>query len=81
MAAIDFPNSPIIGQSFTVGEITWTWTGVVWKSIGTAVPGPTGPAGANGTNGTNGLDGADGANGLDGAPGEANFSSFLLMGA
>jgi hypothetical protein len=75
MAAIDFPNSPTIGQSFTVGEITWTWTGVVWKSIGTPVPGPTGPAG------TNGLDGADGANGLDGLPGEANFSSFLLMGA
>lgn len=60
MAAIDFPNSPTTGQSFTVGEITWTWTGIVWKSIGTPTPGPAGPAGPAGANGTNGVDGIDG---------------------
>ena len=43
MAAIDFPNSPTVGQLFTVGDITWEWTGTVWKGLGTV--GDTGPAG------------------------------------
>jgi hypothetical protein len=61
MAAIDFPNSPTTGQLFTVGDITWEWTGSVWQGLGPA--GDTGPAGT------------------DGVDGEANFNSFLLMGA
>ena len=60
MTAIDFPNSPTVGQEFTVGDITWEWTGTVWQGLGTAIAGPEGPAGADG---------------------EANFNSFLLMGA
>jgi hypothetical protein len=32
MAAIDFPNSPTVGQTFTVGEASWRWNGTVWKS-------------------------------------------------
>jgi hypothetical protein len=61
MTAIDFPSSPTPGQLFTVGDITWEWTGTVWKGLGTK--GDTGPAGPAG------------------ADGEANFNSFLLMGA
>ena len=46
MAAIDFPNSPTTGQLFTVGDITWEWTGSVWQGLGTAGDaGPAGPAG------------------------------------
>jgi hypothetical protein len=60
MPAIDFPNSPTVGQLFIVGDVTWEWTGAVWQGIGTVTAGPTGPAGVNG---------------------EANFNSFLLMGA
>jgi hypothetical protein len=66
MTAIDFPNSPTIGQLFTVGDITWEWTGTTWIGQGTPVPGPAG---------------ADGAAGVAGPAGEANFNSFLLMGA
>jgi hypothetical protein len=33
MAAIDFPNSPTVGQLFTVGNTTWEWTGTVWKGL------------------------------------------------
>ena len=72
MAAIDFPNSPATGDTFTVGDITWEWTGTAWQGIGTAVPGPAGADGA---------DGADGAPGPTGPAGEANFNSFMLMGA
>lgn len=30
MAAIDFPNSPTVGQTFTVGIRTWQWSGTAW---------------------------------------------------
>jgi hypothetical protein len=33
MAAIDFPNSPTVGQEFTVGDRTWTWTGSTWDAV------------------------------------------------
>lgn len=37
--AIDFPNSPTIGQSFTVGNRTWIWDGTAWElSIASAIP-------------------------------------------
>jgi hypothetical protein len=69
MAAIDFPDSPAIDDTFTVGSITWKWNGATWESQGISVPGPAGE------------DGEPGPAGADGADGEANFSSFLLMGA
>ena len=52
MTAIDFPDSPTPGQLFTVGDITWEWTGTVWQGAGTPTPGPPG---TNGTNGTSGV--------------------------
>jgi hypothetical protein len=57
MTAINFPDTPEVGDTFTVGLITWVWNGTVWKGTAIPVPGPAGP------------------------PGEANFSSFLMMGA
>lgn len=30
MAAIDFPNSPTLLQTFTSGGRTWTWDGTAW---------------------------------------------------
>lgn len=37
--AIDFPNSPTIGDSFTVGNRTWIWDGTAWElSIVSAIP-------------------------------------------
>lgn len=31
MPAIDFPNSPTLGQTFTAGNRTWTWDGTAWN--------------------------------------------------
>jgi microcystin-dependent protein len=31
--AIDFPNSPTIGDTFTVGSTSWVWTGTVWNVV------------------------------------------------
>jgi len=30
---INFPDSPTIGQQFTVGDQTWEWTGTVWETV------------------------------------------------
>ena len=32
MAAIDFPNSPTVGDIFTAGNSSYRWTGVAWVS-------------------------------------------------
>jgi hypothetical protein len=69
MTAIDFPNDPDIDDTFTVGDITWKWNGETWRSQGTAIPG------------ADGADGAPGPAGPAGADGEANFNTFMMMGA
>jgi hypothetical protein len=45
MTAINFPDTPTNGQTFTVGLITWVWNGTVWK--GTSSPGVDGVDGEN----------------------------------
>jgi hypothetical protein len=67
MAAIDFPNSPEVNDQFTAGSTIWTWTGSVWRTVGTeAVVGPTGPTGAIGPTGPTGATGATGPTGSEG---------------
>lgn len=54
--AIDFPNSPSAGDSFTANSKTWTFTGGKWvlnvSTVG--VVGPTGPTGVTGATGSAG---------------------------
>lgn len=33
MTAVDFPNSPQVNDTFTVGERTWKWTGTTWDAV------------------------------------------------
>lgn len=30
MPAIDFPNSPTVGETFSASGKTWTWNGSIW---------------------------------------------------
>ena len=30
---IDFPNSPTLNDTFTVGDRTWTWDGTRWEAV------------------------------------------------
>jgi len=31
--AIDFPDSPTTGDTFTVGNRTWKWDGTTWELV------------------------------------------------
>jgi hypothetical protein len=33
--AIDFPNTPSVGQTFTVGDRTWSYDGTKWNTVST----------------------------------------------
>ncbi len=37
MAALDFPSSPTVGQTYTANGRTWQWDGVSWNSFNTIV--------------------------------------------
>lgn len=74
MAAIDFPNTPVLNEIFTSGGTSWTWNGSVWQVVrstagATGPTGPVGPTGATGPQGSQGTAGATGATGPAGATG------------
>ena len=70
MAAIDFPNSPAIGDTHTVGGTTWEWDGTVWLVLASAASvGPTGPKGDTGETGAQGPTGPQGVQGPQGEQG------------
>jgi hypothetical protein len=67
---IDFPNSPTLNQTFTVGDQTWYWDGSVWRIRGAqGVTGPTGSVGPTGPIGPQGLQGVTGPTGSTGPTG------------
>jgi hypothetical protein len=92
MAALDFPASPSIGQTYTASGTTWTWDGSSWDGVTTAATGAqgvqgiqgfgsTGSQGPSGSNGAQGISGAQGAQGVDaplGIPQNAQASNYIL---
>jgi hypothetical protein len=44
MAAIDFPDNPVLDEVFTSGSRSWKWTGSVWQTV-TTQKGSQGDAG------------------------------------
>lgn len=34
--AIDFPNTPTVGETYTVGSKTWQWNGEKWVMLTSA---------------------------------------------
>ena len=79
MAAIDFPNSPVLNSTFTTAGSTWTWNGSTWdlvrQSTGAQGPvGATGPTGPTGSTGPTGVSGVTGATGVTGPNGPATVT-------
>jgi hypothetical protein len=54
MTAIDFPNSPSVNDTHTVGNRVWKWNGTVWEVVRSTVPYATGATGAAGPTGATG---------------------------
>jgi hypothetical protein len=61
MTAIDFPNSPSVNDTHTVGNRIWKWNGTVWEVVRSTVPYATGATGPTGNTGPTGLTGATGS--------------------
>jgi hypothetical protein len=37
--ALDFPDAPTVGATYTAGGISWTWDGTKWAATGAGTPG------------------------------------------
>ena len=76
MAAIDFPPSPTLNQTYTNGIQTYSWNGTAWRLVRTSAVGPTGPTGAPGLDstaiGATGPTGPTGGLGVTGPTGAAS---------
>ena len=76
--AVDFPNSPSNGQTFTSNGLTFTWNGSAWKldpSSGTkGEKGQKGEVGEKGSKGDKGIKGEVGDKGQKGEIGPAGGS-------
>jgi len=89
MPAIDFPDSPALNSTHTVGNRVWKWNGTVWEVVRSTVPYATGATGPTGNTGSTGLTGATGLTGVTGSSitgptgpaGSGDFDAFLLIGA
>jgi hypothetical protein len=92
MSAIDFPNTPSVNDTHTVGDRSWKWNGSQWKVVRSVLPGATGPtgptgaqgdtvtgpAGNTGAQGVTGPTGATGSNGATGATGAAAVTNSSI---
>jgi hypothetical protein len=79
MTAIDFPNSPSVNDTHTVGDRTWKWNGSQWKVVRSVLPGATGPTGPTGTTGST-VTGPTGAVGNTGAAGSTGATGSTVTG-
>jgi hypothetical protein len=71
MSALDFPSSPVNGQTFVDGPRTWTFNSFygVWNITSEGIIGPTGYTGSQGVIGYTGSFGATGYTGSQGVIG------------
>jgi len=72
--AIDFPNSPTVGQIYTSGDKSWIWDGTVWKAYGASLS-PT-VLKVDSTNGRVGINNQSPAYALD-VTGVADATAFI----
>jgi hypothetical protein len=73
MPAIDFPDSPSVNDTHTVGNRIWKWNGTVWEVVRSTVPYATGATGPTGPTGSTGLTGVTGA-GPTGPTGSVDYT-------
>jgi hypothetical protein len=78
MAAITFPENPVLNQQFLAGDYAFQWNGTAWIGISVSpegLEGATGPQGPNGADGSTGPDGPPGPS-VTGPPGPAGANAI-----
>jgi len=68
MSALNFPASPVVGQTYTANSKTWRWNGTAWQSFNSAGPVSTGPILINLSEVTSDQTIAAGTNGVSAGP-------------
>jgi len=75
---MSFPNTPTLGLTHSIGDITWEWNGYAWEVVVSTIAGlsgpkgdtgPTGPTGPQGIQGNTGPTGPTGPQGIQGNTG------------
>lgn len=77
---ISFPNSPTLNQTFTSGNLTYTWDGSKWNAglvAGIGATGATGIPGLFAGQGATGATGPEGMIGTTGATGPRGFTGNI----
>jgi hypothetical protein len=74
MTALNFPSTPSVGQTFTIGQLNYTWDGTTWKC--NILNGSSGYSGASGYSGYSGVTGASGYSGYSGVTGASIWFSL-----
>jgi hypothetical protein len=75
--ALDFPNSPTLGQVFTSGTKKWTWDGSYWNSSNITPNATTTTDGSMSSTDKTRLDDASGVNGIVKCNSLGNFSAAV----
>lgn len=69
MSFIDFPSSPLSGNTYIFNGKLWEYTGDAWQLLGNAFAGPEGQQGFQGIQGIQGPQGIQGIQGIQGLQG------------
>jgi hypothetical protein len=69
MSFIDFPTSPVTGNTYIFNGKLWEYNGSAWALLGNAFAGPVGLQGIQGIQGTQGMQGFNGIQGATGIQG------------
>lgn len=83
MAILNFPDTPLLGNTYTENGVTWQWDGISWNVIGSTQNGYTGSrsdvigfTGSLGYTGSVGYVGSFGYTGSLGPQGDTGYTNI-----
>ena len=77
---MSFPNTPTLGLTHSIGDITWEWNGYAWEVVVSTIAGLSGPKGDTGPTGPTGPQGIQGNTGPTGPQGDPGDPGVGIQG-